>query len=266
MRISRLLSRALLIGCIACAAVPCAFGQGGGGGPGGGGGRGGFGGGGFGGGGMASLLGITEVRKELDMDEESIKDLEAASKEMRDEMMSSFGGGRGNGGGGGGTPPDMTKMRENMAAMQVKIENKLADILNPKQFDRLIGLYIQRDGTRTLSSKIISTKLEITEEQKAKIAEIENAAAEEMRTMFGGGRGGAGGGGGGGGAGGAGFADMREKMDKMRKESEEKTNGVLTAAQKAKMEELKGAKFEFPAPQPRGGGAGGRGGRGNNPQ
>lgn len=265
MRISRLLSRALLIGCIACAAVPCAFGQGGGG-PGGGvgrGGAGGFGGGGFGGGGMASLLGITEVRKELDMDEESIKDYEAASKEMRDEMMSSFGGGRGNGGGGGGgTPPDMTKMRENMALMQGKIETKLADILNPKQFDRLIGLYIQRDGTRTLSSKIISTKLEITEEQKAKIAEIEKAAAEEMGTMFGGGRGGAGGGG----AGGAGFADMREKMDKMRKESEEKTNGVLTAAQKAKMEELKGAKFEFPAPQPRGGGAGGRGGRGNNPQ
>ena len=259
MRISRVLSRFLLIGCIVGAAIPCAFGQGGGGGPGGGvtpgGGRGGFG---SVGGGMAYLLGIAEVRTELKMDEPTTKEFEAVAKELRDEAMASFGGGRGAGGGGGpgggGTPPDFAKIRETMpamqekiAAMQVKSEAKIAEILDPDQFDRLIGLFIQREGTRTLSSKTISTRLNITKDQKDKIAEVEKASQEEMMAMFGGARGGAGGGG-----------DFREKMDKMRKDSEEKVNAVLTTAQKDEMEKLKGAKFEFPAAQR-------RGGRGANP-
>ncbi len=275
MRISHALSRLLLVGCFISVAAPFSVGQGerpqrgqGGGGPGGGGpgggGRG-FGGGGFGGGGgIASLLTIKEVRDELKMDEEQVKEMEAFTKELGDEMRTQFagvgggrggpgGGGPGGGGPGGGAPggaaPDMTKIREAMSNMQLKSESKLGDVLDPVQMDRLVGLFIQRDGVRTLSSKTISTRLEITEAQKAKIADQEKAAGEEMRSLF------AGGGGGGG--------FDREKMDKMRKDSEEKITGVLTAAQKAKMEELKGAKFEFPAQTGRGGPGGGRGG---NPQ
>ena len=264
MRISRTLSSLLLVGCIICVAAPFSVGQGerpqrgqGGGGPGVG--RG-FGGGGFGGrGGIASLLTIKEVRDELKMDEEQTKEMEAFTKELRDEMQpqfAGFGGGRGGPGGpgGGGGPggaaaPDMTKINEALASMQLKSESKLGEILDPIQMDRLVGLFIQRDGARTLNSKIISTRLEITGDQKVKIADQEKIAGEEMRSLYGGGGGGGG--------------DMREKMDKMRKDSEEKITGLLTAAQKAKMEELKGAKFEFPAQPPRGGPGGARGG---NPQ
>ncbi len=266
MRISRTLSSLLLVGCIISVAAPFSVGQGdrpqrgqGGGGPGGG--RG-FGGGGFGGrGGIASLLTIKEVRDELKMDEEQTKEMEAFTKELRDEMQSQFagfgggrggpgGGGAGGGAGGGGAAPDMTKINEMIASMQLKSESKIAEILDPVQMDRLVGLFIQRDGARTLNSKIISTRLGITEDQKAKVADQEKIAGEEMRSLFGGG-------------GGFGGGDMREKMDKMRKDSEEKITGLLTAAQKAKMEELKGAKFEFPAQPPRGGPGGPRGG---NPQ
>lgn len=263
MRISHALSSLLLVGCIISVAAPFSVGQGerpqrgqGGGGPGGG--RGfGFGGGG-GRSGIASLLTIKEVRDELKMDEEQTKEMDAFTKELRDEMQTQFagfGGGRGGPGGGGGpgsgaAAPDMTKINEAIASMQLKSESKLGEILDPVQMDRLVGLFIQRDGARTLNSKIISTRLEITEDQKAKIADQEKIAGEEMRSLFGGGGGGGGG-------------DMREKMDKMRKDSEERITGLLTAAQKAKMEELKGAKFEFPAPPPRGGPGGNRGG---NPQ
>ncbi len=259
MRISRTLSSLLLVGCIISVAAPFSVGQGeppqrGQGGGGQGGGRGGFGGGGFGGRGIASLLTIKEVRDELKMDEEQTKEMEAFTKELREEMQTQFagfGGGRGGPGGpgGGGAAPDMTKINEALASMQLKSESKLEKILDPVQMDRLVGLFIQRDGARTLNSKIISTRLEITEDQKAKIADQEKIAGEEMRSLYGGGGGGGG--------------DMREKMDKMRKDSEEKITGLLTAAQKAKMEELKGAKFEFPAPPPRGGPGGNRGG---NPQ
>ena len=266
MRIIRTLSRLLLVGCIISVAAPFLVGQGerpqrgqGGGGPGGG--RGFGGGGGFGGrGGIASLLTIKEVRDELKMDEEQTKEMEAFTKELREEMQSQFagfGGGRGGPGGGGpgggGAAPDMTKINEALASMQLKSESKLEKILDPVQMDRLVGLFIQRDGARSLNSKIISTRLEITKDQEVKIADQEKIAGEEMRSLFGGGGGG----------------DMREKMEKMRKDSEEKITGLLTATQKTKMEELKGAKFEFPAPPARGGpgGPGGPGGaRGGNPQ
>ena len=276
MRISRTFSRILFLGCFVVAVLPTAFGQGGGGGRGGG--RGGFGGGGFGGGSMLSLLAMKEVRDELKMDEDQTKEYEAANKEMREEMMAQFGGGRGGPGGGGaggqggaGGPgggaaggqggrgaggrggaggggfaamsaADREKMRENMAAMSAKSEAKLGEILDPNQMNRLVGLYLQKDGVRTFSSKTVSTSLEITAEQKTKIAELEANAGEEMRAAMTPG------------------ADFRDVMEKLRKDGEEKTMAVLTAAQKANMEKLKGAKFEFPAQPPRGGPGGGRGG------
>ena len=273
MRIRRLMSRFLLIGCILGVAVPCSFGQGGGerparggggpGGPGGGGGPGGrggmMGGGMMGGGGMASLLTIKEVREELKMDEDQNKDYETYSKEAMEEMRSSMsamfgggaggpgGGGRGGrggaggaGGAGGGGPGggaaggmDFTKIREAGAAMQEKSEAKLADILNPEQMDRLVGLYIQRDGVRTLNSKIIATRLEVTADQKAKLKEQETNAMEEMRAARTPGSG-------------------QEVFEKIRTESEKKSMDILTQAQKDKMELFKGAKFEFPA-RPAGG-------------
>ena len=267
MRIRRALSRLLLVGCILGVAIPSSFGQGGGerptrgtGGPGGGGGPGGrgiFGGGGMmGGGGMASLLTIKEVRDELKMDEDQNKEYETYSKEMIEEMRSSmaamFGGaggpggpggganGGGRGGRGGGAPGggaaggmDFAKIREAGAAMQEKAEAKLGDILAPDQMDRLVGLYIQRDGLRTLSSKTVSTRLEITADQKAKLKEQETTAMEEMRAARTPGSG-------------------QEVFEKLRTESEKKSMDLLTQTQKDKMESFKGAKFEFPA-RPAGG-------------
>ena len=269
MRISRALSRILLVGCIVAVAVPCSFGQvggnrgtggggpgGGGGGPGGGGGRGFGGGGGFGGGqGMAPLVALKEVREELKVDETQAKDLDAAAKELAEETRTQMtalfggaggsgpggtGGGRGAGGRGAGGPGgfDQEKMREVMTAIMTKSEEKLSEILDPIQMDRLVGLHIQKDGVRSFSSKTVATRLEITADQKAKVAALETSAGEEMRAAMTPG------------------ADFREVRDKIRKESDEKALAVLTAAQKAKMEELKGAKFEFPAQPARGGGRG----------
>lgn len=274
MRISRVLSSFLLVGCIVSVAAPLSLGQGerpqrGQGGPGGG--RGGFGGGFGGGGGMASLLGIKEVRDELKIDEEQTKEYEDFVKENGGGRGGPGGGGPGGAGGrggpggggpggggpGGGAPggrggfnlseTDLAKMRADAAARLEKAEAMLEKVLDPVQLDRLVGLYVQRDGFQTLSSKKISTLLEITEDQKAKIAEKEKEFNEERMSLFSGG-----------------FDrekadEMRTKMEKIRKENDEKIANVLNAAQKTKMEELKGAKFEFPARV-------GFGGRGGNPQ
>ncbi|MFN9626727.1 MAG: hypothetical protein ACK6AT_10780, partial [Planctomycetota bacterium] len=124
-----------------------------------------------------------------------------------------------------------------------------------QQLDRLVGLMIQRGNLQSLSSKLVATRLGITEDQKAKMAEVNKANGEKMRELFQGG----------------GFNQenrekMAETMTKMREEGEAKIKEILTAKQKEDMESLKGPEFKFPQPQwgNFGGGQGGPGGgRGN---
>lgn len=250
MRVSSSLAKLLLSGLIVLATVPVAFSQGGRGGGGPGGGRGGFG---FGGqNSLISLAAMKEVRDELKVDDVQSKELDEISKELGDAMREMFAGGGGRQGGGGFDDAARQRMQENaekMAKLQSKADEKLSDILDPKQMDRLLGLLVQRSLTSALANSQISAKLNITEDQKTKFKELDEARRAS--------RGGPGGGGpGGGGAGGPGGFD-RERFEQMRKENEEKVLAVLTADQKKSLEDMKGAKFEFPAPNFGGGRRGG---------
>ena len=198
----------------------------------------------MGGGGVTGLLMMKEVREELKLDEDQVAELEDLGKAMKNMRPQ---------GGGGGQPPnaqDRQAMMEKMQKANEENEAKVEEILDPKQFDRLVGLFIQASNLQSLNSKLVATRLGITEDQKTKMAEIAKANGEKMRELFQGGFG----------------PDAREKMGKMRDEAEAKIKEVLTDKQKQDMETLKGAEFKFPEPQWRGGpgGPGGPGGgRGN---
>lgn len=197
------------------------------------------------GGGTLGLLMMKEVREELNLDEDQNKELE----DMGKAMMESFASMRPQ----QGQAPDPKMMQEAMEKVRkaaTEAEEKLSDILDPKQTERLIGLVIQRDSIRAINSKLVADKLGITSEQKEKMASMEKENMEKMREMFQGG--------------GGGFSqEMRDKMRAFREESETKMKEILTSAQKDQMESLKGAEFKFPEPQwGRGGPGGGRGGPG----
>ena len=208
--------------------------------------------GGMGGGGVTGLLMMKEVREELKLDEDQVAELEDLGKAMMESMKNMRPQG-----GGGGQPPNPQDIQAMMAKVQKANEEneaKVEEILDPKQFDRLVGLYIQRANLQSLNTKLVATRLGITEEQKTKVAEINKANGEKMREkmreLFQDGFG----------------PDAREKMGKMRDEADAKIKEILTAKQKEDMEALKGAEFKFPEPQWRGGpgGPGGPGGgRGN---
>jgi hypothetical protein len=147
----------------------------------------------------------------------------------------------------------MQAMMEKMQKATEESEAKVEEILDPKQLDRLVGLMIQRSSLQSLSSKLVATRLGITEDQKTKMAEVNKANGEKMRELFQGG----------------GFNQenrekMAETMTKMREEGEAKIKEILTAKQKQDMETLKGPEFKFPQPQwgGFGGGQGGPGGPG----
>lgn len=247
MAIARMIFRfafaVFLIGATTTVVTAQGQGRGGPGGPGGGGrmmmgGMGGM------GGGATGLLMMKEVREELNLDEDQVKELE----DMGKAMMESFASMRPQ----PGQAPDpnaMQSMMEKVRKAAAEAEDKLEDILDPKQAERLIGLIIQRDGIRAVNSKMVATKLGVTDDQKAKMDEVEKQSREKMREMFQGG------------GGGGGFSEeMRDKMRTAREETEGKMKEILTAAQKDQMESLKGAEFKFPEPQWGRGGPGGPGG------
>lgn len=205
--------------------------------------------------GVTGLLAMKEVREELKLDEDQVAELEELGKSVMESMrnLRPQGGGPGGANGGGGqpgafNPQDMQAMMEKMQKITEENEAKVEEILDPKQVDRLVGLVIQRSNVQAVKSKLVASRLGITDDQKAKMAEIEKANGEKMRELFQGGF----------------NQDAREKMTKMREEGEAKLKEVLTAKQKEDMESLKGPEFKFPEPQFRFGGQGGPGGgRGN---
>jgi hypothetical protein len=200
------------------------------------------------GGGVTGLLMMKEVREELKLDEDQVAELEDLGKAMMESMRNMRPQG-----GGGGQPPnpqEIQAMMEKVQKANEENEAKVEEILDPKQVDRLVGLLIQRSNLQSLNTKLVATRLGISEDQKTKMADINKANGEKMRELFQGGFG----------------QDAREKMGKMRDEAEAKMKEVLTSKQKEDMETLKGAEFKFPEPQWRGGtgGPGGPGGgRGN---
>jgi len=203
-------------------------------------------GGGMMGGGVTGLLGMKEVREELKLDEDQVAELEELGKAAMAAMRNM----RPQGGGQPGArpnPQDMQAMMEKMQKAAEENEVKVEGILDPKQLDRLVGLMIQRSNVQSLTSKLVATRLGITDDQKAKMAEINKANGEKMRELFQGGF----------------NEEAREKMTKMREEGDAKLKEVLTAKQKEDMEALKGAEFKFPERQFGGpGGPGGPGGAG----
>ena len=168
--------------------------------------------GGMGGGGVTGLLMMKEVREELKLDEDQVAELEDLGKAMMESMknMRPQGGG---GGGGGGQPPNPQDIQAMMAKVQKANEEneaKVEEILDPKQFDRLVGLYIQRANLQSLNTKLVATRLGITEEQKTKMAVIAKANGEKMREIFQGWFG----------------PDAREKMGKRREDAREDARAV----------------------------------------
>jgi len=222
--------------------------------------------------GIVSLFGMEEVQKELKLDEEQIKSLKA--------MRESMGGGRGPGGpegrgrapeggrpevrgdrvgpggfgGGFGGPPTVEQMRE-MAdrgkKMRAEIEGKVSEVLDPDQNSRILGLLIQRDGGRALTSSLLVAALELTPEQLTKLDDIQIANMQEaqktMQAVMGGGR--------------DGWSKVREQMEAIGKKADESMLALLTSEQRTQFDSMKGEKFEFPERGPGFGGPGGDRGR-----
>lgn len=218
-----------------------------GGGRGGQGGRGGGGFGGFGGaggGGATQLLQDDSVKKELDLVDEQVANLQDIASKLQEETRAQFQGFD------FGSLRDlsdeerdarMAPIREKGEKLTAAAQKQIDEVLLPHQRERLKQLMVQstmRFGAdRALTTGTLAEELGITEEQKQKLA----AKQEEVQ------------------------ASLQEKMAKLRQEAQDELFSVLEPSQQAKLKSLIGKPFTFTGGGPGGGfggGVGGRGGRG----
>lgn len=127
-----------------------------------------------------------DVAKELGLTADEKTKLQDAQDQMRDErrqMFQNMGGGPGGGGGNGGGPDAaaMDKMRQDMAA---KEKSLLSGILTPDQMKRLGELRIQREGNSAILDPDVQTALNLTDDQKKKISDLQQGQMDAMRAIF----------------------------------------------------------------------------------
>ena len=181
-------------------------------------GRGGRGGGPMGGGPMM-LMGLVQnpdVQKELEVvDDQKTKLTDLASQE-RTAM-------------GGMRDLSQEDRQAKVKQLQDDFQKKLADILLPKQMDRLKQIQLQLEGPRALANPDVVKALNLTDEQKEKIKTITDEAQAKNQEATQGLRG----------------TERRAKMQDLNKDLTDKLLAVLTPDQAAQFDKLKGAKVNI---------------------
>ena len=133
------------------------------------------------------------------------------------------------------------KMTELMDESNRKAREQLREVLSREQMMRLYQIRMQvRPLVESLANRRLASRLQLTEEQQTKVAEIvkeTQAKQAELRSSMGN------------------FRDATQeqrterfqKSRKIRSDADEKALGLLTAEQKEALEKMKGAKIELPA-------------------
>ena len=171
------------------------------------------------------LLGRDEVRGELGLTEDqqkAIGDLQAGlrdSPEFRDIMDRARSAGSDD------------ERRAIFGEMRTVMDKKLDAIIKPEQKSRLTELSLQRQGLRALADPDTAGQFNISSDQQAKIAELNQKYEEERRSIR--------------------FnRDMSEderdaKSEALRVEFEKNASGILSAQQRSAFEQKQGKPFAF---------------------
>ena len=149
----------------------------------------------------------------------------------------------------------MDELRKKMEKSRADAEKKIKGVLTDKQKDRILGLIVQLEGTRSLLNEEVAAKIGLDAEQKAIIKGALESGREQFGKIFEKVR-----------SGEIKRENIREEMDKIRKKGEGEAIAVLSPEQKKKLEGLKGELVEGLREAGRGRGFGGPGGdRGRRP-
>jgi Spy/CpxP family protein refolding chaperone len=192
---------------------------------------------GFGRGGRSSLLGLIgreEVQKELKLSEDQTAKVQKVIEKLGAEMRKQFTALR--------EIEDREKQRAKMTELRDQFDRnareQLGDVLEREQMMRLYQIRMQyRAVVDSLANRFVAGRLKLTDEQKAKLAEITKEMQAKRSELF------------------AAMRDASEeqraevfqKFGKIQSDADQKALATLTAEQKGAFEKMKGEKFELPS-------------------
>jgi hypothetical protein len=126
-------------------------------------------------------------------------------------------------------PAEREQMLAAMRQKTGKIEQKFTDGLSTEQNVRLQQIALQEKGAAALATPEVAKSLEITDDQKRRLRDVQSQAAAKRKTA----------------TAGLPSQDRVAKMEQLRKEELAAALAVLTAEQKAKFDKLRGAEVKF---------------------
>ena len=139
------------------------------------------------GGSASMLLGIEEVQKELNLRDDQKKQINTLLTEARDKVRASI---------GQVNFQDLQnlsaderekrfgEMRKKFEEGSKELDGKVGTILESRQAERLHQLLLQREGAMALSRPDVIKKLDLSEDQQAKIKKIQEDARPTGRAGF----------------------------------------------------------------------------------
>jgi len=136
------------------------------------------------GGGAMVLIQRDDVKDELKLTADQTTKLADLRDTQRTRMQEAF---QSSGIQFGGGPPDeatQKKMQEVMAKVQEQNQKDLDGILTPEQSKRLRELVVQRSGNAVANDPSFQKDLGITDDQKAKLADLQAKQREAMMSLF----------------------------------------------------------------------------------
>lgn len=182
------------------------------------------------------LLGMEPVQKELKLSEDQIAKVSEMGEKLRAEMRQQFAGLR--------QMEDRQKQRAKMTELFDQLDEKargqLSELLSREQMMRLYQIRLQvRGAVYGLNNRYVAGRLKLTDDQKKKAAELQQATQDKIFAALGGLRN---------------LSreerskkmpEVRKELDKIQSEAEKQALGMLTAQQKEALEKMKGEKLEL---------------------
>jgi Spy/CpxP family protein refolding chaperone len=190
---------------------------------------------GFNRGSLLGLLRMEQVQKEMKLTDEQATKVKEVVEKLGAEMREKGAGLR-----------DIENRDERRAKMAElsdefdrKVREQLRDVVPREQMMRLYQIRMQvRPVADSLASKFIASRLKLTEEQQAKVAQIAKDMQAKQSELFAGMR--------------EASQEQRtqafEKMRKIRSDADEQVLAVLTPEQKEAFQKMQGEKFELQRP------------------
>jgi len=197
-----------------------------------------------------------DVKADLAVTDDQKTKLTELQTKQREARRGQGGGGRGNGNGGGGAAAgggqiDREALQKRMEEQRAQTHKDLAAILNEGQMKRLGEISIQLRGNRAIADADVQKALGLSDDQKAKIKDLQDKQGEANRAIFEKIRNQE-----------ISQDDARKSMENNNKALEAEFAKVLTADQTTKLKDMGGKPFKADPAEAQGQGRRGGGGGG----